>query len=157
MAGNASKYSPDMPERAKGLALLGYTNAEIAAAFGINVSTLYDWKNKHPELSDAIKEGGEVIDVQVAQALYKRTQGYMVTEEKTEQSESGIKTTVAEKHIPADTTAMIFWLKNRQPKQWRDKQEVDHSSSDGSMSPSTKEMSDEELEEKLKGYGIVKP
>lgn len=157
MSGNASKYSPDMPERAKGLALLGYTNAEIAQTFGIALSTFYEWKKIYPELSDAIKEGGSIIDVQVAQALYKRTQGYMVTEEKTEQSENGIKTTVAEKHIPADTTAMIFWLKNRQPKQWRDKQEVDHSSSDGTMSPSTKELSDEELEEKLKSYGIVKP
>lgn len=142
MSGRPTKYSPDMPERAKGLALLGYTNAEIAEAFGIHVSTLCDWKNTYPELSEAIKEGSEVIDIQVAQSLFKRTQGYMVIEEKNEESENGIKKTVAEKHIPPDTTAMIFWLKNRQPKQWRDKQEVDHSSSDGTMSPQGSDVTD---------------
>lgn len=156
-AGQPTKYRPEMAAQAYKLSLLGHTDEQLAKFFEVAVATIYNWKNEYPEFLESIKNGKEVADAEIVMTLRKRAMGYEVTEEKTEESEHGLKKTVAGKHIPPDTTAMIFWLKNRQPKQWRDKQEVDHSSSDGSMSPSTKELSDEELEEKLKSYGIVKP
>lgn len=160
-AGQPTKYRPEMAEQAYKLSLLGHTDEQLAKFFEVAVATIYNWKNEHPEFLESIKNGKEVADGEIVMTLRKRAMGYEVTEEKVEESgeggANGKKVTITEKHIPPDTTAMIFWLKNRQPKQWRDKQEVDHSSSDGTMSPSTKELSDEELEEKLKSYGIVKP
>lgn len=134
-AGRPTSYKPEMAEQAYKLSLLGHTDEQLAKFFEVHVSSIYEWKNVHPDFSEAIKNGKEVADAEIVMTLRKRAMGYEVTEEKMEESEHGLKKTVAGKHIPPDTTAMIFWLKNRQPKQWRDKQEVDHSSSDGSMSP----------------------
>lgn len=39
-------------------------------------------------------------------------------------------------HFPPDTTAMIFWLKNRQPDKWRDKRDV--GDDDGDAPPPVK-------------------
>lgn len=98
----------------------GLTDEELAKRMGINVSTLYDWKNKFPEFSEALKINKEIADYEVENALRKRALGYSY-EEVTEKYEGGYcverKRTV--KHVPADTTAQIFWLKNRQPEKWR--------------------------------------
>ena len=56
-------------------------------------------------------------------SLFGRAKGYEVTEVRDEVSEQGVKKVTTQKHVAGDTTAMIFWLKNRQPRQWRDKQE----------------------------------
>lgn len=137
--GRPTSYLPEMAEQAYKLSLLGHTDEQLSRFFEVHLSTIYEWKNVHPEFSDAIKNGKEVADGEIVMTLRKRAMGYEVTEEKVEESgegaSAGKKVTITEKHIPPDTTAMIFWLKNRQPKQWRDKQEVDHSSADGSMSP----------------------
>lgn len=145
-AGRPTSYKPEMAEQAYKLSLLGHTDEQLAKFFEVHVSSIYEWKNVHPEFSDAIKNGKEVADAEIVMTLRKRAMGYEVTEEKVEESgegaSAGKKVTVTEKHIPPDTTAMIFWLKNRQPKQWRDKQEVDHSSSDGTMSPQGSDVTD---------------
>lgn len=106
----------------EGWARDGLTDEQIAEKIGINPATLYDWKNKYPEISEALKRGKEVVDIQVENALLKRALGYEYTEERIEVSEKdGRKVIQTVKTVPPDTTAQIFWLKNRIPAKWRDK------------------------------------
>lgn len=109
----------------EGWARDGLTDEQIAGNIGINTSTLYDWKNKFPKISEALKKGKEVVDIQVENALLKRALGYDFQETRVEKSDKdGTKVIQTLKHIPADTTAQIFWLKNRRPDKWRDKPEI---------------------------------
>lgn len=109
----------------EGWARDGLTDEQIAGNIGINTSTLYDWKNKFSKISEALKKGKEVVDIQVENALLKRALGYDFQETRVEKSDKdGTKVIQTLKHIPADTTAQIFWLKNRRPDKWRDKPEI---------------------------------
>ncbi|WP_029265708.1 transposase [Virgibacillus alimentarius] len=108
----------------EGWARDGLTDEQIAKNMGIAASTLYDWKNKYPEITEALKRGKEVVDREVENALLKRALGYKY-KEATE--EFGEVTKVVTKEVQPDTTAQIFWLKNRKPCIWRDKQDIEHS------------------------------
>ena len=109
----------------EGWARDGLTDEQIAGNVGITATTLYEWKNRFPEISEALKKGKEVVDIQVENALLKRALGYDYQEQRIEKSEKdGTKIIQTIKHVPADTTAQIFWLKNRRPDKWRDKPEV---------------------------------
>ena len=101
----------------EGWARDGLTDEQIAGNIGINTSTLYDWKNKFSEISEALKKGKEVVDIQVENALLKRALGYTYKETTSECDENGeLKVTkVVTKEVVPDTTAQIFWLKNRRP------------------------------------------
>lgn len=114
----------------------GLNDEQIAKNMGINVSTLYDYKKKYNEISEALKRGKEVVDIEVENALLKRAMGYSfneVTQELVAVKDSdGLVIThelqvtkVVTKEVQPDTTAQIFWLKNRKPKEWRDRQEMD--------------------------------
>lgn len=105
----------------------GLTDEQIAHNMGIGTSTLYEWKNKYVEITESLKKGKEVIDRQVENALLKRALGYTYEEVKKEQSEDGVKVTRTVKEVAPDTTAQIFWLKNRKRSEWRDKQDIEHS------------------------------
>ena len=102
------------------------TNEQIANNIGINVKTLYDWKNKESNISNALKKGKEVVDIEVENALLKKALGYTITLRKQKVTKDGDVVDIEEEvHIPPDTTAQIFWLKNRRKQQWRDKVEVE--------------------------------
>ena len=105
----------------------GLIDTQIAHNMGIHPSTLYDWINKYPEIGESLKRGKEVIDLEVENALLKRALGYEYKEVKKIATEDG-KKRVEEttKQVIPDTTAQIFWLKNRKPRQWRDKQDIEH-------------------------------
>ena len=106
----------------EGWARDGLTDEQLAEKMGINPATLYDWKNKHPEISEALKKGKEIVDIQVENALLKRALGYEYMEERAEISEKdGRKVIQTVKQVIPDTAAQIFWLKNRRPDRWRDK------------------------------------
>lgn len=106
----------------------GLVNEQIAQNIGIHPSTLYDWQNKYPEIAEALKQGKEVVDRQVESALLKRALGYEYEEVKMIATESGGKRVEkTRKQVLPDVGAQIFWLKNRKPKEWRDRQEVEHS------------------------------
>ena len=119
----------------EGWARDGLTDEQIAHNVGITTKTLYEWKNKYGEISEALKKGKEVVDIEVENSLLKKATGYTVDLVKTfkvrrvEYNESGKKILEQEElvqgidqmHVPADTTAQIFWLKNRRPDKWRDK------------------------------------
>ncbi len=110
----------------------GLTDEQIAKNMGISRSTLNEWKKKFPDISDTLKRGKEVVDVEVENALLKRALGYSTTEVTRERAlnpETGkvelVVTKAVTKEVPPDTTAQIFWLKNRRPDLWRDKQNVE--------------------------------
>ena len=105
----------------EGWAREGLTDEQIAKNIGINRTTLYDWKKKEVNIADTLKKGKEVIDFEVENALLKRALGYEYEEET---YENGILTKKVRKQVAPDTTAQIFWLKNRKKEQWREKVEV---------------------------------
>ena len=115
----------------EGWARDGATDEIIARKIGINPCTLYDWKKKYPKIAKALKKGKEVVDIDVENALLKNARGYSYDEiirervfnRQTGEYELQI-TKVITKHVKADTTAQIFWLKNRRPDMWRDRQDI---------------------------------
>lgn len=128
--GRPTAFEPAFVGQAEKLCNLGATDDEMADFFGVHRSTIYRWKLDHPDFCDAIKSAKEIADERVERSLYQKATGYNVTEEqavkvKTEQFKEEVEVVQVDKHIPADTTAAIFWLKNRRKDQWRDKQEVD--------------------------------
>lgn len=119
----------------EGWARDGLTDKQIAENIGINTATLYRWKNDYCEICNALKKGKEVVDRQVENALLKRALGYKYKETTRKlviNKETGEKelvvTKIVEKEVVPDTTAQIFWLKNRKQEEWRDKRMVDDSS-----------------------------
>ena len=110
----------------EGWARDGLTEEQIAYNMGIAVSTLNNWKNSYIEILESLKKGKEVVDRQVENALLKRALGYKYTEVTKERIEGGfVVTKEVTKEVVPDTTAQIFWLKNRKPNEWRDKQNVE--------------------------------
>lgn len=108
----------------EGWARDGLTNEQIAHNIGIARQTLNEWEKRFPSISDTLKRGKEVIDRQVENALLKRALGYQYDEVT---YEGGTETKRVTKEVQPDTTAQIFWLKNRKSNEWRDKQNVEHS------------------------------
>jgi len=103
----------------EGWAKDGLTDEQIAKNIGITAKTLYEWKNKFSNVCETLKRGKDVVDRQVENALF-------------------------ESALEGNTTAQIFWLKNRKPKEWRDKQDIEHS---GSVTNKNIDMSDLTTEE----------
>ena len=99
----------------------GLTDEQLAHNLGITTSTLYAWKNRFPEISEALKKGKEVVDIEVENALLKRAKGFAYLEEKQEIDAAGRRTvTKTVKQVAPDVGAAAFWLKNRKPSIWRD-------------------------------------
>lgn len=127
--GRPSKYQDQFPEQAFKLCLLGATDAEMADFFEVSEATVNNWKQQHPEFLEALKRGKQEADAQVAQSLYRRALGYSHKAVKiVADAKSGQEHIVPyTERYPPDTTAAIFWLKNRRPDLWRDKQNIEHS------------------------------
>ena len=109
----------------------GLTDEQIASNIGIRRETLYDWKKRFPNISNALKRGKAVVDIQVENALLKRALGYSykeVTKERVLDPETGLAgmmiTKEVTKEVVPDTTAQIFWLKNRKPEEWRARKDM---------------------------------
>lgn len=141
----------------EGWARDGLTDEQIAYNMGIAYSTLKNWKNEHMAILAALKKGKEVVDRQVENALLKRALGYTYDEVKKEEyynqeGELVEKTTITTKEVIPDTTAQIFWLKNRKPSEWRDKQSVEHSGEIKTSNPFT-ELTTEELKKLIDDDG----
>ena len=108
----------------EGWARDGLTNEQIANNIGIEERTLYRWKEKESLICQALKKGREVADYEVENALFKRALGYTIQINEQKIDKDGcVHDTTRDMHVPADTTAQIYWLKNRKPKEWRDKVE----------------------------------
>jgi hypothetical protein len=132
--GRPSSYRAEYAEQAEKLCKLGATDKEMADFFGVDERTINRWKVDHPEFCQSIKAGKEIADMEVAHKLFERATGAEWTEEqaikiKVAQFEERVEVVEVRRAAPPDTTAAIFWLKNRQPAKWRDKQEVEVSGS----------------------------
>jgi hypothetical protein len=124
--GRPTSFKPEYVQQARKLAALGATDREAAEFFNVAESTLYLWKHTQPEFSEALKVGKETADARVEQSLYRKAIGYKHDAVKIHVTGDGKITEVpyTENYAP-DTTAAIFWLKNRKPSEWRDKTEVE--------------------------------
>ena len=122
--GRPTDYKPEYVEQVYKLCLLGATDKEIADFFNVCTSTLANWKNIHPEFMDSLKKSKLLADGDVAESLYNRALGYSHPDEHISNFQGEITKTKITKHYAPDPTSAIFWLKNRQPNKWRDKQVV---------------------------------
>lgn len=120
----------------EGWARDGLVDKQIAANIGVSERTFTDWKSKYSAISSVLKKGKEVVDRQVENALLKRALGYRYDEITIE---NGIETKRVTKEVIPDTTAQIFWLKNRKREAWTDKQSIELSKP---IDESIKEMED---------------
>lgn len=120
-------YRQEYAEQAHKLCLLGFTDKQLAVFFDVNESTINRWKQKYPEFCKSIKSGKVVADAQVTESLFNRATGIEVTEVEVRDDGKKKVKRVTKRPIPPDTTAQIFWLKNRQPELWRDKPTVENS------------------------------
>ena len=118
-SGRPTSYDKKYVNIAQKMCELGATDADIIEALGVARSTFYKWRNEHPEFSDALKVGKAPADERVEMSLYKKAVGYTQENVKIFQFQ-GQKVVVPFTEIVApDTTAAIFWLKNRRPDKWR--------------------------------------
>lgn len=122
--GRQSLYRPEFAELAYNYCLLGATDAQLAVFFGVCERTINEWKDAHPEFLQSLKEGKVMADAQIAASLYRLGTGYSHPETKVFVHQGRVIEHAVTRHYPPDTTACIFWLKNRQPDKWRDRQEV---------------------------------
>lgn len=116
----------------EGWARDGLTDEQIAHNIGIHVSTLYEWKKKYKEFDEALKRGKEVVDYIIENALLKSAMGYQydeVTQVRIDDEDTGKSEMTEVKRVTKDVapnpTALIFYLKNRQPHKWRDKKQLE--------------------------------
>lgn len=123
-AGRPTKYSAEFAEHAKALATNGATAWEIARALGVTKSTIYDWAAAYPEFSDALRVGREIADNRVERSLYERAVGYEFDAVKIMSYEGSVIVEPYVEHVPPDPNAAKFWLMNRQPDKWREKQSL---------------------------------
>lgn len=117
--GRPSKYKPEFAKQAAKICELGATDQQLAGFFEVSVSTLNLWKIEHEEFSESLKLGKSLPDSKVEHSLYMRAVGYSHPEDDIRVIENQIVVTPTIKHYPPDTTACIFWLKNRMPEQYR--------------------------------------
>lgn len=119
-----SKYDTHVKpylDEIQGWAMSGLTDEQIADNLGIAASTIYEYKKKYPEFSEALKKGKDIADAQVVNALFKTATGFTYYEDIATATGEVVQ---AQRYAKPNTTAQIFWLKNRQPDIWRDKTEV---------------------------------
>ena len=143
-----TRYRKEFALQAEKLCKLGAIDDELADFFEVNVATIQRWKKSHPEFCDSIKKGKELADAEVADKLYQRATGYKHDDVHVSNYQGEITLTPIIKEYAPDTTAAIFWLKNRQRDKWRDKQEV-HTSGTVHNTHEYKDLSDDELEARI--------
>lgn len=127
--GRPTRYNSDYDRQAYHLCLLGATDKDLARAFEVTEKTINTWKQKHRSFLQALKAAKEEADARVVESLFKRATGYEHTDVHFTSYEGEVTATEYIKRYPPDTVACIFWLKNRRPQDWRDKQEHQHSGS----------------------------
>ena len=129
--GRPSKYDESFNKLAFNYCLLGATDKDLAKYFDTSEVTVNKWKEEHPEFLKSIKMGKEEADAKVASRLFKKATGYEREEDKIFQFQGTPVVVPTEVHYQPDTTAAIFWLKNRQPSKWRDTQNIELTGANG--------------------------
>jgi hypothetical protein len=144
--GRPTKYLPIYAEQAKKLAIKGLIDKEIYDILGISEVTGIEWKKKYPDFAKFIKEGKEFPDYQVVKSLFENALGGEYETEKAlvvsdgSQIGSHVEKVRVKEWRPGNVTAQIYWTKNRLPKEWRDKQDVEHSGTIETITPTKEQL-----------------
>ena len=133
VGGRPTLYRAEYAAQARKLTRLGATDKELAEFFEVSEQTINVWKKRHPEFVESLKAGKALADGEVAEKLFQRATGY---EHKAVKIVADARTGAEHQveyveRYPPDTTAMIFWLKNRRPDLWRDRVDNTHSGPNG--------------------------
>jgi len=135
------KYKANYAKIAEKACLLGATDLDLSEMLEVSLRTIRYWRSTKPEFAQALSLGKATADQSVERSLYQRAMGYTCNEDDVRVVGGKIVKTEIVREYPPDTTAMIFWLKNRKPRDWRDKRETEIS---GSLNLT--DMTDEELD-----------
>lgn len=131
IASSEKSYRADYPQIAS--EILETTNLspkQLAKAWGVHQCTVERWRREYPELDQAIRGALDNRDVSRAeQALLKVALGYDYWEVHRVPDPNNAEHTVVikkiKKHQTPNVAALIFFLKNRSPERWVDKQVVE--------------------------------
>ncbi len=132
--GRPTSYKPEFAAQAAKLCRLGAIDRELADFFNVAQSTLYKWKRAIPEFAQALKEGKQHADAQVAEALYRRATGYAHPDVHVSSYQGTITVTDVVTHYPPDVMACKFWLKNRRPDLWSERRDEEAHARDNNVS-----------------------
>jgi hypothetical protein len=130
--GRPSSFRPEFEAAARKLCQMGATDKDLAEAFGVDERTINNWKKDHADFFQSLKDAKAEADERVERSLFRRALGYshpavrILTVPQGENQGSVVESVPYVERYPPDTTAAIFWLKNRKPAEWRDKSEVEH-------------------------------
>lgn len=124
--GRPTDFKPEYVQQVNKLCQLGATDTELADFFDVSVRTIYRWKLDHEDFCQAIQSGKDLADERVVRGMYQRAVGYGYVEQqafklKVSRDVEKIEVVDVEKHMPPDTQAGSFWLRNRRPKEWQEK------------------------------------
>jgi len=123
--GQPTRYNKKYAKEAYKLCQLGAIDKDLANFFNVSLKTIDNWRKAHPEFLLALKQSKTDLNNKVVRSLYDRAMGYSHTETKTFFKDGEIFTHDVTKHYPPDPTSLIFWLKNREPEDWRDTQAIE--------------------------------
>lgn len=118
-------FEPAHIETARAMSFGGATDREVAEYLSVDESTVHRWKHEHPEFGAALTTGKAAADRRVEHSLYRKAVGYSFDSEKIFHHEGVVTRVPLVEHVPPSDTAAIFWLKNRNPEQYREKTEVE--------------------------------
>jgi hypothetical protein len=121
--GRPTKYKEGYAEVARAMCRLGATDAELAAEFGVDTSTIWRWQSRHESFCNALKLQKGDFDERIVRSLAQRAAGYSYVATKVYLHEGRPVVVEYEEHVPPDPGAAKLWLTNRRPEEWRDKQE----------------------------------
>lgn len=116
-----SKWDDSFLRIAKEASKLGATDADMARILGVSIRTVRSWQVSNPEFARALRVGKAAADSNVERSLYQRAIGFAHEDTDIRVVKGKVVKTEVVKHYPPDTTACIFWLKNRNRKDWRDR------------------------------------
>jgi hypothetical protein len=125
--GRPSKYKKEFAKQAEKLCAAGFTDLELADFFEVSHQTIDNWKHNHEEFLGSLKSGKSSADDRVERSLYHKAVGYTYDSVKIFMPSGSDAPVYApyREHVPPDTTACIYWLKNRRPEDWQDKSKID--------------------------------
>lgn len=132
--GQPTKYNKKYNDQVFKLCLLGAKDKQLADFFNVCEKTINNWKKAEPEFLQSLKKGKDEADMAIASSLYDRAKGFTYTTQKAFKCRTGSGADLKEEvvvidideYIPPDATSIIFWLKNRNPDQWRENKDNDN-------------------------------
>jgi len=124
--GRPSGYKLEYATQAAKLCRLGATDSDLADFFGVTTRTIQNWSSRYEDFFRALKDFKDLADDRVERTLYQRAIGYEYDAVKIFNANGEPLVVPYRERVQPDTTAMIFWLKNRQPERWRDVHKHEH-------------------------------